>query len=98
MEDGGTEVIQSLRNTHRRGGQGDRGVARETVWGQIGESLACHAGGLGFDSKGNVEPGKGSGDGSDSVRLSFTTVVLWSKTVFSPSMWNLNASSAEGRL
>lgn len=46
------------------------------------ESLPGHARELGFDAKGSVEPWKNSRDRSDLVRLSFTTVILFSKTVF----------------
>lgn len=53
---------------------------------------------LGFDSKGSVDPWKGSQYRSVLVRLSLTRFILWSKVVFSPWIRNLNTSSPEGRL
>lgn len=83
---------------------GKNNVYRVWKWVTMGygrtekESLPGHARELGFDAKGSVEPWKNSRDRSDLVRLSFTTVILFSKTVFSPVMRNLNTSSPEGRL
>ena len=74
--------------------QVDRGV-EDVFWGQIRESLAGDAREVGFDSKGIVDSWNGF---KDRTVLSDTTVILWSKTVFSPLMRNLNISSLKGRL
>lgn len=51
------------------------------------ESLAGDAREVGFDPKGIVDSWNGF---KDRTVLSDTTVILWSKTVFSPLMRNLN--------